>query len=116
MTMKRTISMALATCMALALAVPAGAATDTLEGSNKDALAEKVLAAPVTTTGVDQETASTTYTIEFPSAEDIQAVQNEAVISDEARNAMNTKAAKDYVTGLNLSESGWECIETACLE
>lgn len=84
MTMKRTISMALATCMALALAVPAGAATDTLEGSNKDALAEKVLAAPVTTTGVDQETASTTYTIEFPSAEDIQAVQNEAVISDEA--------------------------------
>ncbi|MEE0256999.1 hypothetical protein [Evtepia sp.] len=116
MTMKRTISMALATCMALALAVPAGAATDPLEGSNKDALAEKVLAAPVTTTGVDQETASATYTIEFPSAEDIQAVQNEAVISDEARNAMNTKAAKDYVTGLNLSESGWECIETACLE
>ena len=59
------------------------------------------------------------YTISFPSARELETAMeadNAKNIDDKSRDLINTSAAKAYVSSLNLSSGGWECIEKACLE
>lgn len=117
---KRFATLSLALILACSLAIPAGAVENSSVADNIIA-DSKPVAVEVDSNGRFSTTTQKyddvlKYTISFPSTTELHALNaSSATATEKERNLSNALVAKEYVTSLNLTSSGWECIEQACL-